>query len=186
MTPLIPNQRVRAVSVEALAAVQERELDDENAAGNYGVALGYEVCTRSQGAARCEQIIDENHSLARLDCVDVHLYRIRSVLERVLDPVGRVRKLSGLTDRNKPYPESVRESRAENKPPGLRTREDVGLQAVLLTDRCDAVYDLREDLSVLKKRSDVLEADSLLGEIWNLANVGPVNLNSVICFSHRR
>ena len=53
--------------------------------------LGHEIDGRLGGAARCEQIVDDDHALASAERVDVHFENVRAVLELVAHRMMLVR-----------------------------------------------------------------------------------------------
>src|SRR5438093_4422089 len=80
-------------SIEALPTLEELELDEERETDDLALEPLDELDRPLHGPARRQQVVDDQHLLARLDRVAVDLERVRAVLERVLDRDGLGRQL---------------------------------------------------------------------------------------------
>ncbi len=75
--------------VEALAAVEEAELDDRCGTDDVGADAAQEVDRRRHGAAGRQQIVEDDDALAGADGVGLDLDGVGAVFERILVGDGR-------------------------------------------------------------------------------------------------
>src|SRR5258708_8912270 len=78
----VSNERVHVGAVEALAAVEERQLDDEARADDHSAELLDELLDPLDGAAGREHVVVDDHLRAVRDQVRVQLDRVLAVLDR--------------------------------------------------------------------------------------------------------
>ena len=91
---------------------------------------------------------EEEYVLAGLQCIDVHLHRVGSVLQFVLDIGGPVRKFPWLPDGDEADPEPVRQGRSEDEPPSLRASQNIRVNAVGGAHLRDPVHHFAEARSI--------------------------------------
>ena len=77
------------------------------------------------GASGGEQIVDDQHALAFLDGVLVHLERIRAVFERVIELHRFGGQFAYLAHGNKSGIQTVRESGGEDKSARLHAKNEI-------------------------------------------------------------
>src|SRR4051812_23305701 len=93
---LVPDERVNVEALQALARVEERELDDGGDAEQRRVQPSNQSGGSGGSAARCEHVVDEQDLVGRADGVVMNLQDVRAVLEHVLMPSRRPRQLPRL------------------------------------------------------------------------------------------
>src|SRR5690349_5207712 len=79
--------------LQLLAALQERQLDEEPATGDLPAGLLDELRPREHRPPRRQQVVDQQHAGAVRDTVSVHLELGTPVFELVLEAVSSVRQL---------------------------------------------------------------------------------------------
>src|ERR1043166_3893067 len=124
---------------------------------------------RADGAAGGEQIVDDEHAIARRQCVVVDLERVAAVLEDVFVTAARIREFVRLADRNETGAEVLRDDAAEDEAARLDRRDggDAGVAERLR----QKFARLPERLGGSKKGSDVFEDDARLRKIGDVADV---------------
>src|SRR5689334_8849158 len=90
------HQRVYGYVAEALLAVQEAELDHEGAGDGPSADAAHELERGFGRAAGREQVVDEQHALIGLTCVEMDLEPVGAVLELVALGRGLPGQLAGL------------------------------------------------------------------------------------------
>src|SRR5437762_3185828 len=154
---------------EALAPFEVAELDQDLDADYRGSELAHQPHGRRRGAAGGKNIIHDQHGLAGLDGIGVHLQRVGPVLEVVRLHDGGPRKLAGLADRDKARAKPDCHRRAGDEAARLDGGDQVwriggpGLR--------HQVDDLGENCLVAEERRDVAEDDALLRVIGDVADV---------------
>lgn len=119
-------------------ATEFAEFDKERAAHHRAAGLFDEFDACLHGAARCEQVIDKQHTPASLHTVDVHLQLRRAVFEIVFEAVGAIRQLTGFTQRDERFFEPQRHGRREQKAARLGSGNRVKLDVfVMVRERLD-------------------------------------------------
>ena len=115
-----------------------------------------------------DQIVDQQHALARRDRIGVHLDAIRAVLELVVLADGLVRELSGLAHGDEARAELHRHGAAEDEatrldrhhlvdllaPEGLHEALDADAQAHRVLEQGGDVAELDPRLRVIRNRAD--------------------------------
>src|SRR5262249_35262281 len=81
---LVLDQAPRLIARKPLRAPQANQLDQEHAPGNLGPTSLDQPAAGFDGAAGGQQIVDQEHVLARCDAVAVHLEAVGAVLELVV------------------------------------------------------------------------------------------------------
>src|SRR2546421_2382677 len=84
VSDVVLDQRLDGIWIEALAAVQEGQLDQERAAHDPGPQLDDQVTQCPGGAAGGQQIVVDQHPRPAGQRVGVDLQRVDPVFERVL------------------------------------------------------------------------------------------------------
>src|SRR5581483_3184985 len=166
---LVLQQREDLVALELVAPVQELELDDERQPDHLAAELLDEVDRRLRGAAGREHVVVDQHPLAGDDRVGVHLERVEAVLERVLGRHRSPGELARLTRGDEPAAEPAGEGAAGDVTPSLRPEHEVGL--LRLGPLRDPLHRLPERLAVGEQGHDVLEDDSRLREVRDVADL---------------
>src|SRR5438128_12464753 len=96
---VVDDEGMQRVVPQLVAAVEERELDQERHAHDLASELLDQPERRSHRPARGEPVVDGEHALPRLHRVLVDRERVAPVLELVLDPAGLPRPLAPLPPR---------------------------------------------------------------------------------------
>ena len=95
-------KRENVVAGKLAAAVEEGQFDHEGEAGNLAAQLLDQLAGCGRGPARGQQVIHDEHALARFHRVAVNLERVLAIFEIVGD-LDRVRgKLARLANRDEP------------------------------------------------------------------------------------
>src|SRR6185312_3023916 len=169
-TPLfaVMQKRKHVVVAEAIPPPEEVEFDGEAEARNLAPELLDELDACFHRAARGEQVIHQDHPLARLDRVLMNLEGVRPVFEVIGYPRRRSRQLARLPYGHKPRVEPVRERWTKDE----ATRFDAEHQVDVLVDVVlrERINERRESLRILEQGRDVVEEDTRLGKIGNGAN----------------
>ena len=76
----------------------------------------HQIDRRTRGAARGEQVVDDQHALPGLDRVPVHLEAVGAVLELVARPDGCRRQFPELPHRHEPGAEPIRDGAPRMNP----------------------------------------------------------------------
>src|SRR5437588_1531679 len=138
---------------ESARTTQCRELDEKRDGDDLAADLLDERGGRRSGAARGEQVVDDEHAFARLDRVRLDLEHALAVLQPVPDRHGLAGQLAQLAHRDKAGTEKIGDRAAEDEAAGLDTGDLVDL---LVTVRLDQTIDgCVEGCAVAEQRSDV-------------------------------
>ena len=120
----------------------------------------------------CNDVVDYDDLLARLDGIALHLEEVTAVLLLILLGDDRSRQLSLLPDGDKGSPESQGQGRAEEKPTSIETDDDIwflvctiGLEQMQLEAPDERLVEGR----VCEDGQDILEQDTWRREIRELA-----------------
>jgi len=158
------------VLFESVPAFEEIELHGEGQAGNFSAQLIDEFHGCFHGSAGGQEVVDEDHALAWLDCVRVNLECVRTVFEIVCDTGYSRGKFAGLADGNKPGVEPIGEGRAEDESAGLDAEDEVDALLEIVSGK--GVDHFGEAGLVFKQRGDVVEEDAGLGKVGYGAHEG--------------
>src|SRR5581483_440450 len=148
----------------------ELELDDEREADDLPPELLDELDRRLRRATGREDVVVDQHALPGDDRVGVHLQRVEPVLERVLRRHRPPRKLSRLACGNEPAAEPAGERAAGDVAARLGAEDEIRL--LRLRPLRDPLHRLLERFGVGEQRHDVLEDDSGLREVRDVADLG--------------
>ena len=120
------------------------------------------------GAAGGEDIIDDEDVLARLDGIGVHFEAVGAIFEVVIDAADDVGQLFGFANRDESGAESMGHGRSKEIAAGFDADHDVdGFPAIVLLQGVDR---LSESVLVFEQGGDVVELDSWLGKVGDLAD----------------
>ncbi len=125
--------------------------------------------TGTDCSPRCQQVVDYEYTLTRLQPIDVNFESVFPVLQLVGVGTPFVGEFSRFSDRHESDPELQGEGRGKNKAPRFGGDDDIDRFLTIISDQL-----FNGGLKRLvrgKKRSDVLEQDSRFGEIRYVANV---------------
>src|SRR5262245_10080285 len=111
----IRDQRMDVVTLEAVATLEERELDDESDADDHAAEALHELDGRARCTARREDVVEDHDTAAARNRVPVGLKRVGAVLELVGGLDRLARQLPGLARSDEPRVELVRERAAEDE-----------------------------------------------------------------------
>ena len=119
-------------------------------------------------AAGRQEVVDDQHLLARLDRVAMDLERVRAVFERVLDGDRLGRQLAELPDRDQAGVELVGHRGTEDEPARLHPDDDVDLLVLVRLEH--QIDRLLVGAGILEQGRDVVEEDAGLREVGDLAD----------------
>src|SRR2546423_11269625 len=123
-----------------------------------------------RGPTRGEEIVDQYDLFAALDRIDMQFHLGLAVFERVLGAFRFVRQSAFLPQRDKTNPEIVGHRGSEKKSTRVDPHDLADLlAAALFEERSDREP---EQFSARENGRDVLEDDSFLGKIRDVANSG--------------
>ena len=140
-------------------AVEERKRDHGGELVHLGAELVHEVEPGQRGAAGGDEVVHEDHSVARLDAAEPHDRLVGAVLGDVL-PAGDedARELAGLADHHERDLERERDRGTEEEPSRVETRDVRGavgsLRPVSLHEEVD---DELEHFRIFRDSRDVVE-----------------------------
>ena len=104
---------------QAVAAVQTLQLEQTDDLDDLRAQLFHQMYRRLERAARCDQIVNDDHAQSRRDVLAVHLDLRRAVFEVIRDARGRARQLAALANRNKGLVQIVCHRHAEQEAPRI-------------------------------------------------------------------
>src|SRR5579863_5151412 len=110
----VRKERDDVMTRELVASAQVSQLDQEGEGVDAGAEALEQPPRSGGGAARCEQVVDDQHVVATADGVGVDLERIGPVFERILFAKLVVRQLSGLSNRDESGADRIRDRSAED------------------------------------------------------------------------
>lgn len=120
-------------------------------------------------------VVHDEHPGALCHRVLVDLNACRAVLERVVDTHRRAGQLAALAHRDEAQPRVHGDGCAEDESPRLRAGD--GVDAPLPRLRVGA-HDLGEELGIRDQRGDVLEGDTGLREVRDVAQLPRIRCSS--------
>src|SRR4051812_4246703 len=101
------HQRLHVQPRQFLATLQEIQLDHELKSHYFALELPYKLDYSLGRAPGREHIIDNEHPIPDVDRIAMHFEDVGAILQLVLDPLRRSRKLPGLSHRNKPRAQRI-------------------------------------------------------------------------------
>ena len=149
--------------VEAGAAVQFAQFQDEQDGGDVGVQPLNQFAGGVGGAAGGQHVVDQHHPVARPARVGVDLQRVGAVLQGIVLANGPVRQLARLADQRQRQVEPLGERRAEQEAAALDAGDPVGAPRGALLG--EPGHDARQQAAGGEQRGDVAEQDAGLGKV---------------------
>ena len=145
------------------------ELDEKRERMHLPAQTPDEIGCRPRGAARRQQIVDDQHPLPFPHRIVVDLERIRAVLEIVGLAHRPGRQLARLANRREPGVNPIGDRRPEDEPAALDADDEID---PLADERRGEAVDRRAEADrVLQQRRDVVEEDAGLGKIGDAADL---------------
>src|SRR6185503_854453 len=167
--PSVLEDGVNRVAGELGASVQRDQLDEEGEGVHFPTEAGHQLGGRARGAARGQQVVDDQHPLPLLHRIVVNLERIGAVLEGIGRGDALRRQLARLAHGREPRADAIGDGGAEDEPAALDADDEID---PLVPEReREAVDGGAEAGRVLHQRGDVVEEDAGLGEIGDVANL---------------
>ncbi len=83
---------------ELAGTVQKTELNEKADSGHIAAGAFHQLDHPTRGSACCQQIVDDQHAISRLDRIHVHLQAVGAVFKIVGDGGCLVGELAGLAD----------------------------------------------------------------------------------------
>src|SRR6266404_4943598 len=149
----------QATSFQPLAAAVIRQIDHEAAFHHDSAHLLDQLRSRFGSAAGGDQVVQQQHAVARADRIDVDFDPIATVFELVVVPDRLGRELAFLADRNEPHAQREGNRRSDDEATRFDTRDLVDfLIAVAVDDLLDR--QAKPD-RILQQGSDVAKHDSM-------------------------
>ena len=142
-------------------AAEIRQVDDETGGDHIGADLAQELDRAFGGAARRDEVVDQDHLLARLHRVGMHLHLVEPVFQRIGDAHRGVRQLAFLADRHEAGRDLMRHRAAEDEAARLDAGDLVDLRSG--PGMHEFVDRTAEGARIRQQRGDVAEQDALLG-----------------------
>lgn len=165
----IVNQRVGGNFSQALAPLQEIELDHNRAGNRDSAHLANEFERSFHRSPGRKQIVNNQHSRAFFGRIDVDLDRVRSVFQFVRLRRRLPGQLARLANRDEALADVVRKGGAEDEPARFDAANDV---VALGVDQGGQPFNrATQPFRVLQEGRDVLEKDARLGEVRYVANI---------------
>src|SRR6478672_627329 len=112
-------QAVQRDVADGVAPVQERQVHQHGESVHDAAAALDQLTGPVGGAAGGQHVVDEQHPVALVDAVLVHLEGRLAVLQRVGHRVRLARELAGLADRDEPGTEGQGHRRGQDEASGL-------------------------------------------------------------------
>lgn len=132
--------------LEATDATETRQCDDEGAFDDLSSRFSQEPDRSFCRATRRDEIVDQQNACAPVDCVDLYLYPILSVLELEFSPDPFSRELAWLAERNEADAQRDGDRCPEYESPCLDSSDDVDAAATMT--RRDAVDGCSQTVSI--------------------------------------
>src|SRR6266403_2284087 len=128
----------QATSFQPLAAAVIRQIDHEAAFHHDSAHLLDQLRSRFGSAAGGDQVVQQQHAVARADRIDVDFDPIATVFELVVVPDRLGRELAFFADRNEPHAQGEGDRRSDDEAARLDSRDLVDfLAAVVVRDLLD-------------------------------------------------
>jgi hypothetical protein len=122
----------------------------------------------------CDNVIDNDNLLARLDGVGLHLEKVLAVLLLVALGFTRTGQLALLANRDKASAKSQGQAGAEKEASSLQSNDNIGLLVTVCFE--DVQFEATEEGFVQGRigedRKDILEENARRGEVGELAQSG--------------
>src|ERR1035437_326683 len=122
------------VVLESFAALEGQQLYQERQAHDLALQPLDQLDSPADRSAGGEKIVDDQHSLARLDGVLVDLKGVGAVLEGVLHRYGFGWKLAKLSDGDQPGVKLVGDWAAENEATRLHSHDQIYIRIAMRFD----------------------------------------------------
>src|SRR5207245_4025781 len=120
------DQGVEVVLREPVAAVQERQLDDEAAADDNPAETLHQLPGDRLDRSACgEHVVMDEHARALRDHLGMQLELVPPVLERIARTDRLRRELARATCRNESATDLLRDCRAEDEPAGFGAKDKI-------------------------------------------------------------
>src|ERR1043166_17895 len=129
---LILNQRSHVVTSEFLTSGEKFQFDYEHQSNNLASQSFHQIANGSRGAARRQQVVRDDHSVAISDGVAMYLESVLTVLEVVRNRSAFSRQLLRLAYRHKSGAQVIREGRRENETAGFDAYHRIDFRALVL------------------------------------------------------
>lgn len=122
----------------------------------------------------CDNVINNDNLLARLDGVGLHLEKVLAVLLLVALSLTRTGQLALLANRDKASAKSQGQAGAEKEASSLQSNDNIGLLVTVCFE--DVQFEATEEGFVQGRigedRKDILEENARRGEVGELAQSG--------------
>ena len=167
---------------ELVGTAELGQIDDEARMGHLGTGAPEELHSRDGRAAGGNQIVDQQHPVAFIDGIGMHLDGIHAIFKRVVLTDGLAGQLAALADRH----EADAERNGHRRPEDEAARLDAGhmgdAQAAMM--RGGPLDRLAETHGILDQRGDVAEHDPRLGIVGDGADQA-LEINRHVCLQAR-
>ena len=162
------DQALHVAAGQPLAAVQERQLDEEEARVYDTARCFHEFHGGGGGAAGGDDVVHHQHRVAAFQRVAVHVHRVGAVFERVARREGECGQLARLAHRHEAGADALRHHRTKDEAAALHRHHLVdGAPGAQLDQLVGAEAQQR---TVAQQRRHVLEDDAGLWKIGDVAD----------------
>ena len=157
------------ILADFLPAPKVIEFDNKCTSDNFGSELFDQFTTRFCCSSGGQQVVDQQHTVAWLQCVNVGFESCGSVFEVVGDRVNIVRQFPRLAQRDESDAQFPGSQCPENEASGLHAGYS---RNPLVQKRIhDLMYCKSQRSRILHQRGDVLEKDSGFREVGNVPDI---------------
>lgn len=157
------------VASEFLAAIEEREFDQEGEADDVSLKFFEEAPDSGGSSACCEEVVDDEDAFVGLDIFGVDFEGVEAVFEFVAFLESFVGEFAGFTDRYEADTEAVGKRSAKDKATGFDADDFADLHVFVM---CGEQFDdMAEGSGVCEQGGDIFKQDTGFGEVRDIADV---------------
>ena len=158
------------LAIQLESTVEEVEFDQKRQADEIAADASDQPRRRPCRAARCEDVVYDQHAVTGAKRVLVNLEAVNAVLERVLLALGLRRELPRLANRDEAGIQPAGDRGAQDEAPALDA--DHVVDALTCIRGCERSHHFTKSVGVVQERRNVVEQNPRLREIGNVPNLG--------------
>ena len=160
------------VTDQFISTLKALEFNEKVESGDFASQLANEGHRRGRRTPGGQQVVHDQHPFSHTNRIAMDGKGVRTVLEAVFDFKIVGRQFAGLPDWNKPGVQPVRQYPAENEPARFDTDDFCDPLSLIVGGQF--TDNRRQGLGVFKQRGDIVEENTGLGEVGDLANEGVI------------
>lgn len=159
---------------ELIPSIEELQFQNKDESHELSAHFPDQLSGSVGRAASCDNVIDNDNLLARLDGVGLHLEKVLAVLLLVALGLTRAGQLALLANRDKASAKPQGQAGAEKEPSSLQSNDNIGLLVTVGFE--DVQFKATEESFVQGRigedRKDILEENARRREVGELAQSG--------------